>query len=543
MITIRHTHEDGTLIYGTSKGDGVYEIVKKWENGNFKYFPSMARQGRACIGLRNSRDRVADRWAINAAAKALRAAGYEVEVEIDDSHRDRAQVLEDQADRLEDRRDALERKAGRHAGEAAAAHNRAHQISERFAAGQPILVGHHSERGARADRKRMDAAMRKSIDEDNAAQSAAERANAVGRQMRRSATPAVTRRRIERAEAELRQIQKNLEGYERRHLDYGGNPLYVEKHDPAEGDYREMQLARKAQLEDQLEYDRAQLAAAIEAGEYVMWDKGNVHVGDVVHYWGIRARTVVKVNKVTVSVESDYSWPDKVKFTDIRAVECPHGENGPETVATNRPVRKKAPAKPKFEVPALDVEKLQAAGQTLSNMTVGAGREAFVSPSAVVERLVSLADIERAMTVLEPSAGTGNIAAAAVELGAIVDCVEIDNGLVEVLASRVPGANLLYRHDFLETDTSQLGTYDRVVMNPPFSEGRDIAHVIHALQFVKPGGRLVSVMGQGVTTSRTKAATSFRDMVDERGGWFEDLPAGSFAPATTFSTVIVVIPC
>ncbi|MEV0149761.1 MULTISPECIES: DUF3560 domain-containing protein [unclassified Nonomuraea] len=536
-ITIRHNHEDGTLVYGTRKGDGVYEIIRQWENGGFRYFRSIGM-----LGLRNSRDQVADRYAIHAAAKALREAGFEVEVEIDDTFRDRAQVLADKADRLDDRRDALEAKAGRHAGEAAAAHERAHQISERFAAGQPILVGHHSERGARRDRKRMDAAMRKSISEDNAAQSAAERANAVGRQMRRSATPAVTRRRIETAEAELRKIQKNLEGYERRHLDYRGNARYVENHAPAQGDYREMQLARKAQLENQLEYDRAQLAAAVDAGEYVMWDKHNVHVGDVVHYWGIRARTVMKVNTVTVAVESDYSWPDKVKFADIRRVDCPHGENGLEVTTTNRPA-KKAPAKPKFEVPAIDVEKLRVAAQALSNMTVGAGREAFVSPPKVVARLMELADIQSGHTVLEPSAGTGNIAAAAVELGAIVDCVEIDNGLVEVLASRVPGANLLYRHDFLETDTSQLGTYDRVVANPPFSEGRDIAHVTHALGFVKPGGRLVSVMGQGVTTSRTKAAASFRDTVEAHGGWFEDLPAGSFAPATTFSTVIVVIPC
>ena len=27
-VTIRHTHEDGTLVYGTSKGDGVYELIR-----------------------------------------------------------------------------------------------------------------------------------------------------------------------------------------------------------------------------------------------------------------------------------------------------------------------------------------------------------------------------------------------------------------------------------------------------------------------------------------------------------------------------------
>ncbi|TMR92820.1 DUF3560 domain-containing protein [Nonomuraea basaltis] len=299
MITIKHTHEDGTLVYGTRKGDGVYDIIRKYEHGNFKFFPSIRM-----IGLRNSRDRVADRWAINAAAEALRKAGFEVEVEIDDDFRDRAQVLEDKSDRLEDRRDALERKADRHAGEAAAAHERANQLGERFAGGQPILVGHHSERGARRDQKRMHQAMSKSIDENDQAQETARRANAVGSQLRRSATPEVTARRIKTAESELRKIQKSLDGYERRHLDHTGNPYYIENHEPAQGDYREMQLARKVQLENQLEYDRAQLAAAVEAGEYVEWGKHNVHVGDVVHYWGLRPRSVVKVNTATVGVES-----------------------------------------------------------------------------------------------------------------------------------------------------------------------------------------------------------------------------------------------
>ncbi|MEV0617651.1 DUF3560 domain-containing protein [Nonomuraea sp. NPDC050404] len=545
MITIRHTHEDGTLVYGTRKGDGVFEIIKKWENGGFRFFPSMARQGLPCIGLRNSRDQVADRYAIEAAAKALRAAGFEVEVEIDDTFRDRAQVLADKADRLDDRRDALERKADRHAGAAAAAHDRAEQLGERFAGGQPIIPGHHSERGARADQKRMHAAMRKSISENDAAQSAAERANAVGSQMRRSATPAVTRRRIETAEAELRQIQKNLDGYERRHLDYGGNLYYIEKHEPAaDGPYRERLIARKAQLENQLEYDRAQLAAAIEAGEYVMWHKGNVHVGDVVHYWGIRARTVVKVNKKTVAVESDYTWPDKVKFTDIRRVECPHGDNGPAMTTTNRS-KKKPPAagKPKFEVPAIDADKLKAAANMASNMEVGRDREAFVTPPAVVARLMELANLQPGETVLEPSAGTGNIATAAVEAGAVVDCVELDLGLSNILIGRVKEVRDVRIRDFLSVEPDgQL--YDAVVMNPPFSRGRDIAHVTHALRFVKPGGRLIAVMGGGVAFNKVKATAEFRQLVEDRGGSITSLPADAFKSAgIAVTTAIVVIPC
>ncbi|MFI7706534.1 DUF3560 domain-containing protein [Nonomuraea sp. NPDC049480] len=537
MITIKHNHEDGTLVYGTRKGDGVYDIIRKWENGGFKFFPSLRM-----IGLRNSRDRVADRWAINAAAEALRKAGHEVEVEIDDTHRDRAQVLEDKAERLEDRRDALEAKADRHAGAASAAHNRAHQISERFEAGQPILVGHHSEGRARADRKRMDQAMRKSIDENDQAQSAAQRANAVGSQLRRSATPAVTARRIKTAESELNRIERDLNGYERRHLDHAGQPYYIEKHDAATGDHREMLLARKAQLENQLEYDRAQLQAAVEAGEYVEYGKHNVHVGDLVTYWfRDRRREVLKVNKVTVNVESGYSWPDKVKFTDILAVECPHGEDGPEVVAPKRPAPR-GPARPKVEVPSIDVAELT---QRIVAVQTGvpADSEAFMSPPKVVERVVEAAELQRGMSVLEPSAGNGALAKAAAAEGCEVHCVERYPQLSKDLLD-VPGIVGLTTGDFLEVPPDQYPErFDRVLMNPPFSRGRDIQHVRRALRFLKPGGLLVAVMSAGVATNQDKPATSFRELVEQRGGHIEPLPDGAFATSgTDVRTVLAVIP-
>lgn len=537
MITIRHTHEDGTLIEGSRKGDGVYEIVRKYENGGFKFFPSLRM-----LGLRNSRDRVADRWAINAAAEALRKAGFEVTVEIDDEHRDRAQVLADQADRLEDRRDRLETKADRHAGAAEAAHNRAHQISERFAAGQPILVGHHSERGARADRKRMDQAMRTSVKENDAAQDAARRANAVGSQARHSARPGTTARRIKTAEAELRRIQRDLDGYTRRHLDHSGQPYYIDKHEPATGDHCERLLARKAQLDNQLAYDRQQLADAVQEGTFVEWGPHNVHVGDLVTYWfRDRRRRVLKVNKVTVSVESGYSWPDKVKFTDILAVECPHGEDGPVVVAPKQP-KQKAPARPKVEVAALDVAALTAQIEA-AQITMPRDSEAFMSPPAVVERVLEAAELGSGITVLEPSAGKGALAKAAAAEGCHVQCVEKYSALAAGLLD-VPGIEGLVTSDFLEVLPERYPDgFDRVVMNPPFSKGQDIQHVTHALRFLKPGGLLVAVMGAGVTFHQEKAAVAFRELVEQRGGRIEPLPDDAFAVhGTNTRTVIAVIP-
>ncbi|MEU7911396.1 DUF3560 domain-containing protein [Microbispora bryophytorum] len=531
MITISHTHEEGTLVTGTVKGDGAWEILR---THGFHFFPSIKM-----IGIRQSRDQAAKRYKINGAAEALREAGFEVTVEIDDTPRDRAQVLADQSDRLEDRHAALAAKASKHAGRAAAAADRANQLSERFAGGQPILVGHHSERGARRDQKSMDAAMRTSVSEDRTAQETARRANAVGKQAAYSARPRVTARRIKRLEADLRRVQRNLDGYTRRHLLHDGTPYYIDEHPPATGEYREQLLAEKARLEKQLEYDREQLGTATDDGEFVEWGKHNIHVGDRVWAWGYNG-LATKTNPTTVQVDFRDHWKPKVKYTDVVQVECPHGDE-PDLIAPNEPTPTQ-PARTKVEVPKLDHDELQAALRRANAVRVGRDREAFVSPPAVVERLMELAEIERTMTVLEPSAGTGNIAAAAVERGGIVTCVEIDANLVEVLADRVPGATMIYRHDFLETDTAQVGTFDRIVMNPPFSGGQDILHVTHALQFLNPGGRLVAVMGAGIIFHQSKTAERFRALVEERGGEFEPLPAGSFAPATNANTVVVVIP-
>jgi len=67
------------------------------------------------------------------------------------------------AERRADRQDRIDGRADRLRGEASAQLQRADQISERFAGGQPILVGHHSERGARRDHARMDTAVRKGV--------------------------------------------------------------------------------------------------------------------------------------------------------------------------------------------------------------------------------------------------------------------------------------------------------------------------------------------------------------------------------------------
>ncbi len=60
------------------------------------------------------------------------------------------------------------------------------------------------------------------------------------------------------------------------------------------------------------------------------------------------------------------------------------------------------------------------------------------------------------------------------------------------------------------------GGYDRVIMHPPFSDGRDADHVRRAYDMLKPGGRLVAITGEGIHFRQDKKTTAFRDWIEAR---------------------------
>ena len=164
----------------------------------------------------------------------------------------------------------------------------------------------------------------------------------------------------------------------------------------------------------------------------------------------------------------------------------------------------------------------------------------FPSPPAVVDRLIELAGIDHGMRLLEPSAGRGAIAVACIDAGAAVDCFELMEANHNVLAAD-DRLDKVVLGDFLKAEPEPV--YDRVVMNPPFLKQADIKHVMHAHQFLKPGGMLVSVMSAGVTFRTDARTTAFNAFVQERGGRVEELPENSFkASGTGVHTVIVTIP-
>jgi predicted RNA methylase len=165
----------------------------------------------------------------------------------------------------------------------------------------------------------------------------------------------------------------------------------------------------------------------------------------------------------------------------------------------------------------------------------------FPTPAPIVQQLLGYARIEPGMRVLEPSAGRGAIALAAANAGAHVDCVEVQEQHAEAITAEHHLDVTVIVADFLTTDPQPV--YDRVVMNPPFARQDDIRHVMHAHQFLKPGGLVVAVMSNGVTFRNTPLNREFRALLAAEGGELHQLPDGAFKESGTgVNTVIAAIP-
>lgn len=159
------------------------------------------------------------------------------------------------------------------------------------------------------------------------------------------------------------------------------------------------------------------------------------------------------------------------------------------------------------------------------------GFNLFPTPPALAERVVDLAGISGRMTVLEPSAGTGNLIRAVLNAApdARLTAVEIGWNLAFHLQGQF-GTVDVRNEDFLKANP---GKFDRIVMNPPFQRGTDVKHVRHAATMLAPGGRLVSIVAAGPWQRKQLGPIASR--------WI-DLPAGSFrCEGTEAAAAIVVI--
>lgn len=546
-------------------------------------------------------------------------------------------------ERAEERAERFDEYSDKRAADSARASAAVRKLADGIPLGQPILVGHHSEKHARKDAQRIENGMRKAVKMWETSKYWTDRAAGALANAAHKERPAVRARRIKKIEAAARKMEKSIaesnaklriwadpisklrrkdgtpvtlreavifcanydggyysqsykraSGYEgpiRLWEAAGGN---IEGRDPEEvaiatpeevqakaiADHTRYNERRKRWLDhynNRLAYERAMLA---DSGGTAT-DKTGPEVGGAVRsLWSPERGAwayIQKVNKVTLTLWHTYNrgsgrvFRQKVPLTDVqvimskaeveaassegRVTDICEGEKKlgfrlaepaptkEDNVCPDGPTCPDTECKAEREKQGLSVVDMSAdiaaMRQSLkAGITVAAVPQLFPTPRELAERVAELADVSEGCAVLEPSAGAGALLGAIgcrwYETGGKATAIEINAGLCQRLRSEFPLTDVVCA-DFLECDVFSLGQFDRIVMNPPFKDGADIKHITHAVNFLKPGGRIVAICADGPRQNDT-----LKPMAEKSGGTWEQLPPDSFA-GTGVRTALLVI--
>jgi len=176
-----------------------------------------------------------------------------------------------------------------------------------------------------------------------------------------------------------------------------------------------------------------------------------------------------------------------------------------------------------------EVDKVKTLERGLAGKKVGI--DFFPTPPSVCTEMVEMAEITEGMDVLEPSAGNGNIADAIKSItGVVCDVCEVSSELRAILEAK--GYNVV-DFDFLSYNDKK---YDRIIMNPPFSNRMDGEHIQHAYSLLKPNGRIVAIAGEGIFIGSDKKAVAFRDWIDATNSEVQKLPEKTFTDKSLYAT-------
>ena len=122
-------------------------------------------------------------------------------------------------------------------------------------------------------------------------------------------------------------------------------------------------------------------------------------------------------------------------------------------------------------------------------------RNFYPTPEKLIDRMLSDIDFTMVHTILEPSAGKGNIVDELMKIqerknkwyktyNFNIDCIELDENLRHILKGK--NYRVVY-NDFLTYNTMK--EYDLIVMNPPFENGAK--HLLKALEMQSRNGGLI----------------------------------------------------
>jgi hypothetical protein len=194
--------------------------------------------------------------------------------------------------------------------------------------GQPILVGHHSEKRHRRDLACIDRAERTAYAElDESERLRGSAASSARHQAYKATAPAMAKR-LDRLQTEERQLSRIIAGLTRRAEEDGENVTT----------YRQQCDWRMERVRSEI----AELAEHIEQAGGLVADQVEVHVGDLVNLRGDTVR-VTRVNRKTYSgviVAPDNrnldGWPGKWDRADLRGIIQRAGETSETSETSGR---------------------------------------------------------------------------------------------------------------------------------------------------------------------------------------------------------------
>ena len=550
-------------------------------------------------------------------------------------------------DRAAQRAERFTTYQGKRGAEAEQARKAVASVADGIPLGQPILVGHHSERHARRDADKIESGMRRAVKLWETSQYWQDRAAGAIRHAKYKESPPVRARRIKTLEAAKRSHERDLKSstaflalwkkldqdgsikktsgepstFQERaahiaNLDRSMTGLWSEIESgrmiPAEAQARysanhERIIANAerwiSHLDNRLTYERALLASSgyqppakkpTKAALPILNYAGEVAVRN--RYGGEdRTVTAVGITKAEwAKVHDDYKGTTVSSCGTHRVREVMASAIGkgsglvvvyltdskqharPDAAAVKAQADKDAAARESLLAKKTDearerslASEARRGSTTLGSATRGSATrpareqeaqeaalydtlktalkagvqvvtapQLFPTPRVVAVRMVKLAGIEPEDRVLEPSAGTGNLLRAIVDAqpAARIHAIEINRALCDAIPSGLGRRPFLQDgetlcQDFLTCTVEQLGRFDKILMNPPFDHGADVAHIKHALRFLKRDGVLVALCANG-----PRQQAELRPLADT----WEELPDGTFAEQGTNVRVVLL---
>jgi len=542
---------------------------------------------------------------------------------------DESTSLEDRAAQRAERFSEYEARRARDAEQARAG---AARIADGIPLGQPILVGHHSERHARRDAERIENGMRKAVQMWETKEYWRGRAAASLAHAERHEVPAVRARRIKTLEASQRKAQRDLAESEKRIRVWSDDTIKHKDGSPTtlaervaflarigagcsydlQGKLERGELTPEAaqasviagheasaaherrwisHLENRLVYERALLTESGYVPPAKPKSKADLPILNYsgrVAYRTRYSRDVMECEATPLTkaewakIHADYKGTvisacgthrlrtcllrdhayHVVVLTDSKQHERPSAatiaaQAEEDAVARDLLLARKTEqmqarieanraAAPEREQAAAEAAPFVAIkGALKAGVQVVVAPQLFPTPPDLAARMVELAGIEPGDRVLEPSVGIGNILRAIVDAelsrkegpAPHVVAVEINQALADALPKHL--ASDVVCEDFLKITSEHPvcpdteGGFDRVLMNPPFGQAQDIAHIRHALTFLAPGGRLVAICANG-----PRQQAELRPLATT----WEELPEDTFsAQGTNVRTVLMTI--